>query len=216
MRRLIGKAALIGAIVALALSSAAIASTGSITKASTDATWNQGEFAGSVTSDICGTKVPQAACKWSGLAFAEPNTYSCNGADAWVGDPNIRGTWASPQQTVDGTASFDRTINLGGVYGQHACLFEMVNFMIEDPLCPILPAVCGLYDWPVTAYTSLNGAQFQVPAPPTPAPQPVVPNSTCSTLSGKKRKKCVATAHCKKLKGKSRKRCLKRVHAKFA
>jgi hypothetical protein len=177
-------------VAAMTLPGAAFASTGGeISSATATPDWTYGSFSGSVTYDLCASRVE---CKWSALLTVQPTFYQCDGNDPLPsGDRNVSLAWGTGPSAVDGTVPFDRQNwpIIRGVYGQRLCLYIWEQGKIEEPnpLCDILPPPCNptrireLYFFSTVASRIFT---VQPPAPPPPVPpSPVSPTGSSQPAS---------------------------------
>lgn len=157
-----------------AMTAVSQASSGSFTKATYDATYSQGAFAGSVDWTGC----PQN-CAWNPVITVQPSlpSYRCEGDEAFDSDPDTDVVWvAGGQRSTNGSLPFDITDQpiLTGVQGQRACLSVLSNSRYQEPLClaqaPILglpPSSCPVEDHYIGQ--NLSSAMLSVETPSDPS-----------------------------------------------
>jgi hypothetical protein len=190
MRRVIVAVAIMAGLVAAPSTQA---STGTFTRAFTNATWTQGSLAGSVTWTDC---QPSFSCRWLAVITAQPSlpSYSCWGDELFDSDPNTRQVWAG-SGTSNGTIAFDvpNADILQGVQGQRVCLSAVYDYWRQNPVCVVQAPILGMdpADCPFEAFLAtkvLSSTLLTVPPPPAATPAPTESGPTSTSTQAKKRR----------------------------
>lgn len=210
IRKALSLAALGAAIVAIAPASATAEPTGALTIAESNSVWTRAHIAGSISENGqfagYGPDYPASLVQWIPVVTVAPSlpAYGCQGDEFFDSDPNTRVVYSGGAQPGPGTVAFDvpDAFILSGVYGQRACLSEVVTVSAQQAVCivqaPILgqdPHACPFVNILTTrsvAGKTITPAPTPTPTPsptptPTPTPLPTAPAPAKARFTGSKR-----------------------------
>ena len=186
----------------LASTASVQASTGTITRAYTNAEWTKGSLAGEINFSGCESAHP---CEWLPLAFVQPSLpeYQCWGEE-WIStDHNIRVVWNGGEQPANGIASFNLSnVNiLQGVYGQRLCVIVVKTVKMRNEDCEKIEELWGKNpeNCPIenVIYDSVVASSLLTVEPPPPPTSETTPPPTtdkplkCRKGFKRRSRKCV-------------------------